>query len=410
VFGLGYPSTLRVDIPGLWSADPSLDTLALSLRTALTLPPFDGCEAIAIAAHSMGGLVVQRALLDHRPLAGKISHVFLFGTPSAGLRKAWFGRLLKRQIRDMYAESPFIEKLRRDWTAQLGQGTRFFFRAVGGERDEFVPINSSVEPFPDAVRLVVPGNHVQIVKPDAADHRSVLSVVQGLTGSGMARDIVDGARLAVELKDFREAVARLEPRADKLDPDALVSLALAYDGLGEGAKALDLLEKRYKGGSASTDALGVLGGRFKRRWLVERNAEDLARARQLYSEGLERAEKSADSAQIYYHAINIAFLDLLSTPANSAPNLNVRAKAELALAHCAKAPETHWRIATEAEAALMLGNPDKALGLYARAVRMAPSPRDIESMYGQAVRVADRMFGREGVKRFEELSGFSAMG
>jgi len=268
---------------------------------------------------------------------------------------------------------------------------------VGGERDEFVPINSSVEPFPDAVRLVVPGNHVQIVKPDAADHRSFLLVVQGLTGSGMARDIVDGARLAVELKDFREAVARLEPRADKLDPDALVSLALAYDGLGEGAKALDLLEKRYKGGISLTDALGVLGGRFKRRWLVERNAEDLARARQL-------------SAQMYYHAINIAFLDLLSTPANSAPNLNVRAKAELALAHCAKAPETHWRIATEAEAALMLGNLDKALGLYARAVRMAPSPRDIESMYGQAVRIADRMFGREGVKRFEELSGFSAMG
>src|SRR5829696_7017879 len=92
----------------------------------------------------------------------------------------------------------------------------------------------------------------------------------------------------------------------------------------------------------------VLGGRFKRRWLVERNAEDLARARQLYSEGLEQAEKSADSAQIYYHAINIAFLDLLSTPANSAPNPNVRAKAELALAHCAKAPETHWRIETEA--------------------------------------------------------------
>jgi hypothetical protein len=151
----------------------------------------------------MGGLVVQRALLDHRPLAGKISHLFLFGTPSAGLRKAWFGRLLKRQIRDMYAESPFIEKLRRDWTAQLGQGTRFFFRAVGGERDEFVPINSSVEPFPDAVRLVVPGNHVQIVKPDAADHRSVLSVVQGLTGSGMARDIVDGARLAVEVSAKR---------------------------------------------------------------------------------------------------------------------------------------------------------------------------------------------------------------
>jgi hypothetical protein len=46
------------------------------------------------------------------------------------------------------------------------------------------------------------------------------------------------------------------------------------------------------------------------------------------------------------------------------------------------------------------------LELYARAVGMAQSPRDVESMYSQAVRVADRMFGRKGVKRFEELSGF----
>ena len=80
--------------------------------------------------------------------------------------------------------------------------------------------------------------------------------------------------------------------------------------------------------------------------------------------------------------------------------------AQRALKHCRMAPENHWRIATEAEAALMLGELDKALGLYGRAIKMAESQRDIESMYTQAVRVADRVFGRKGVKRFEELSGF----
>ncbi|WP_046867606.1 alpha/beta fold hydrolase [Microvirga massiliensis] len=406
VFGLGYPSTLRIDIPGIWAADPSIDTLALSLRTALSLPPFDRCRAIAIAAHSMGGLVVQRALLDDPTLADKVSHLFLFGTPSNGLIKAWFGRLFKRQFRDMRAGRPFITRLREDWNTRFGGGTKFFFRAVGGNRDEFVPIASSVEPFPDEVRRSVTGNHVEIVKPEAADHPSVLLVVQGLTGEGVARDVIDSARLAVELKRFREAVDRLEENADRLDPDALVSLALAYDGLGQGAKALAVLEQRYKGGISSTDALGVLGGRLKRRWLVERKAEDLARARELYSAGLRQAEEAKDSAQAYYHAINIAFLDLLASSANSAPNPNVRAMAECALAHCATAPETHWRIATEAEAALMLGNLDMALELYGRAIGMAESQRDVESMYSQAVRVADRMFGRRAVKRFEELSGF----
>src|ERR1700680_4248235 len=64
VFGLGYVSSIRVDVPGLWSGDASLDTLAQGLQTALSVPPFDRCEVIAIAAHSMGGLVAQRAVLN----------------------------------------------------------------------------------------------------------------------------------------------------------------------------------------------------------------------------------------------------------------------------------------------------------------------------------------------------------
>ena len=54
-----------------------------------------------VVGHSFGGLIAQRALVDHEDLALKTSHVFLFGTPSAGLEKATGFSFFKRQVRDM---------------------------------------------------------------------------------------------------------------------------------------------------------------------------------------------------------------------------------------------------------------------------------------------------------------------
>jgi len=167
IFGLGYRSSVRVDVPGIWSGDADIDVLAEGLRTALSLAPFDRCEVVALAAHSMGGLVVQRALLKDPQLRDRLTHVFLFGTPSRGLAKAWFGALFKSQLWDMAAGGSFITALRADWDRTFKNGTKFFFRAIGGERDDFVPAKSSIEPFPDGVRGVVPGNHVEIVKPES---------------------------------------------------------------------------------------------------------------------------------------------------------------------------------------------------------------------------------------------------
>jgi pimeloyl-ACP methyl ester carboxylesterase len=78
------------------------------LQTALSVPPFDRCDVIAVAAHSMGGLVAQRAILNDASLTDRLSHLFLFGTPSSGLKKAWFGSLFKPQLADMSAGGPFV--------------------------------------------------------------------------------------------------------------------------------------------------------------------------------------------------------------------------------------------------------------------------------------------------------------
>jgi pimeloyl-ACP methyl ester carboxylesterase len=410
VFGVGYPTSLRVDVPNVWAADPDLELLARELRTLFDMPPLARYRRVAIVAHSMGGLVVQRAVLDDASLAGRLSHMFLFGAPSNGLSKARLFSGLKRQLRDMRPDSAFIKSLRADWKRAFSGGTPFTLRVVVGDRDEFVSSTSSLPGFRDQDLRVLPGNHLEIVKPTGADHPGVILVIDTLTGGSRVVPVVDGARLAVERGQFQAAIATLIPRVSELDDAALASLALALEAEGRGDEALEILQRRYDNGRglSTTDAIGVLAGRLKRRWLTERVAADLTRARELYSEGLARAEAANDHAQGYYHAINIAFLDLMAAPAASDLSADVAAMARRALGHCKQASEGAWRHATEGEVALILRGLDEAERHYSQAVADAESPREIDSMYSQAVRVAERVFGRRGVSRIRTVFGLSS--
>jgi hypothetical protein len=156
-----------------------------------------------------------------------------------------------------------------------------------------------------------------------------------------------------------------------------------------------------------TDALGTLGGRVKRRWLAERTETDLLRSRELYFSGLELAEAQGDHEQAYYHAINVAFLDLMASPPDSTVTSQVREMAKRAQAHCVHSPEQSWRMATEAEAELILGDLRRAVELYSSAISLAESPRAIDSMYSQAIRVAARTHGKSGAQRIEEVFGIA---
>ncbi|HRD89875.1 MAG TPA: alpha/beta fold hydrolase [Accumulibacter sp.] len=389
VHSLGYDSHLRVDVIKLWSADPDLQELADKLVTDATAGELRDYGSLALVAHSMGGLVVQRALLDSQELLDRVSHVFLFGTPSGGLIKASLVRLLKPQLRDMARDGAFIRRLRGEWNRRFT--TRpFLFSVVAGLRDEFVPYESSLGPFPEAdyrdSRFVVPGNHLEIVKPDSARAENVQLVINRLVGGAAAIGPWNAARVAVESRNFQHAVTLLEPHAKGLDQEGLVQLALGLEGVGRREDAIAVLTRH---GGSGTDAMGVLAGRLKRRWLLSRCATDATTARQLYADALARALAASDHAQAYYHAINVAFFQLFADRQRH----NAQATARQVLEYCSRAAacelksDRKWRLATEGEALLHLGDADGALARYEAAIapEQEAQPREIESMYRQAI-------------------------
>ncbi len=408
VMSFGYESDFAPDLSGVWEGDPDIQTIADSLRTFVRTT-LTNHRAVVLMAHSMGGLVVQRALLDDDSFRERVDKVILFGTPSFGLRKAWPFRLpilslLNRQVRDMAHGGAFITSLRNQWTERFTVSMPFEFLAVAGAEDEFVPRSASIAGFPDAHCAVVPGNHLQIVKARAAEDASYRVARAFLRGDGDVVESFGIAALSLERRQFQRVIDRFGPNRDSLDPRALVLLALALDAVGRRAESMQVLADAKRHG---TDAMGVLAGRHKRNWLQERRAEDAEHALRVYREAYDASITEANDAQSYYHAINLAFLHLVYR----AELEQASQWAGKALGHCAAARaneipgHAYWRRATEAEALLIQGDAETAIARYRRAMEGPPAPEPwmLVSTSQQALRIADERRDEKAAKQLVDL-------
>jgi hypothetical protein len=381
VYGFNYHTSFAPDIRGIWQGDPAIHTLADYLRTILGNTELNRYKGIALVAHSMGGLVVQRALVDDPVFAGKVSHAVVFGTPSNGLQKAspiWFWR---RQIEDMAEGSAFITDLRQRWKAKFMTGKPpFAFWSIAGDQDEFVPRDSSLEPFPLEQCLVISGNHSEITRPDTLESEPTQVLKKILVGQAALQGPWNSARVAVESRQFHEAIALFEPIKNDLDDQAFIELALAYEAVGRQDDAIGLLETQQR---SKAEVYGVLAGRLKRRWLVEHRQSDAERTMTLYAQGYKLACDTHQTEQAFYHAINLALMHLAFLE-DHAQALDF---AKLALKHCQdcqNCQEDLWCLATQAEAHVYMGDFPAALERYEKAVALKPKPREMESMYRQA--------------------------
>jgi TIR domain/Alpha/beta hydrolase family len=380
VFTLGYDTTFLPDIAGLWSADPDLEVISKLYLTSLEIEPLGDYRELALVGHSMGGLVVQAALTKSAELRARTKKVVLFGTPSDGLRKANLFAFWKRQLNNMAAGSPFITGLREDWT-QLGADLPFQFLAVAGTKDQFVPPDSSLTPFAEKYQRVVPGDHLQIVKPNDENSESVRLLLTCLRDGAEPVSTTQKLRLAAETA-ISERVAEVIQAKGTLGTEAeIVDAALAMDRVGKRAESIELLQAHLDVG---TDVQATLGGRFKRLWLASRDEHHATRATELYAGAHKLATARNELDQMYYCEVNLSFL---SWAAKNDKGL-ADDYAWAALTHARQAKENTWSVATQAEANLCLGNVEEALALYRRLPQMEKETWKLVSAGQQAFNIA----------------------
>ena len=137
-------------------------------------------SSFAILAHSAGGLVAMRALLDSEWLRKRTSHVVLLGTPTGGVPAARLFGMLSPQYRDLATGSSFLNALQHE-LASAWEEPPFALRVVAAIDDVTVTRDSVFHQFPESVQRVVPGDHVSMIQPQRPDADVVGVVVNLLT-------------------------------------------------------------------------------------------------------------------------------------------------------------------------------------------------------------------------------------
>ena len=399
ILSLGYSTSFLPGTRGVWSADPDLPTLSKLFFTELDIRPLSDCSDIAIIAHSMGGLIVQRSLVDNPELTRKMRHLFLFGTPSAGIKKAnflskLFGPLVGTQVTNMATDSAFVTTLRRQWNETFGKKPPFQFYTIAGDKDNFVLPQSSLAPFGRDFQRVVAGDHLSMVKPGGASADVVRLLISALAQKAEPEGPSSPLRLAAELGQVTPEARTIAQEAvagqRQLSEPQVVEAALALDRDGHREDAVKLLEMNQHLG---TDVKGTFAGRIKRRWIQEGNEADAHWALGLYASALRTAravlpETPESIGQIFYHAINVAYLRLVAFNEEAA----AREMAGLALLYAKKAnPPDTWSVATEAEAWLYLGDETKAIEKYGQVINMTQEKWKLISTAQQAQQIANKL-------------------
>ena len=395
IYTLGYATTFRPDLLGVWSADPDLPILATMLTTQASIDPLRRYKSLAVVAHSMGGLVVQRALVDDPELANRTEKVVLFGTPSAGLRKATWVFFWKRQIRNMAIGSEFITTLRQDWAARFEPEPRFDLRVVAGDQDQFVPPRSSLGPFPRQFHNVVPGNHLSMVRAADTNSPSVKLLKSVLSNAPVADETTAPLALAAEIPNTT-ASALIEAHGDEMSEGDVVCAALALEQNGKRDEAMALLQRHQ---TLGPDVQGTLAGRIKRMWIENEDLGFAQHALDLYQGALDVALKVGDENQIYYHSINVAFLEFVAFDRVD----HAREMAKLALENASLSEANVWSVATQAEANLYLGHRDLALALYKHMLAFDAEPWEHASTAFQAGQIASKLKDIQLANSLEEI-------
>jgi predicted alpha/beta hydrolase family esterase len=379
VVSIGYASDTAPTFQlGLWAEQPDIQKVANYLQTQLnTLLKY--YDRVCFVAHSMGGLVVQRTLLDAADeTLQRVSHVLLYGTPSAGLHKASLLKWYNVQIRDMDEDGDFIKQLRKQWNQKFAAKPPFKFLTVAGELDAFVPVESSLIPFDKQFHAYTTGNHSDMVKPDANTHPSYQILRQTLISKNPYTPVFTNEELNEKQGDYAAIINSLHSKINDISERQVREYIFALEGSDKIDDAIRFLENSSRF-AASTDFMGILAGRYKRRYLTGYLESDKTKAIEIHTKALELSQQKKDALQIFYHAINLAFLHLHGNNDKT----KMKEYAQLALDNTLLSNnEDMYEVATKAEASLYLNKWSEAQTYYTQArVKAGNDARAISSMY-----------------------------
>jgi len=364
---LGYSQYVKPELgKDIWAGIEDVNKIADYLVTSLKYK-FDKYDRIAIVSHSLGGLVAQRAIIDiPEKIRSKLSHLLLFAAPSGGIDAELLTSLWNNKYSAMSSEGSFIKTLRTDWNDTFKDKYDFKLKVVGATDDEFVSNKSCYDPFKEDHHVTISGSHLTMIKPNDENTDCYNLILDTLTGNKFYAKYTNSEEINLALGKYDAVIKELLPKAKELSQNGLKQLIFSLEGLDRKEEALEVLNN-HPSAKTDTDLMGIIGGRHKRQYLSTLSNKDGETSFNYYSKALELAKIEKNHSQIYYHAINLAFLSI-AYQNNESKMLKY---ARMALKSANKCRDNLWKYATVAEANMYIGKMKQAKKFYAKAAKMA---------------------------------------
>jgi len=369
MFPLGYSGNVVPEMgKNIWACASDIKRNSDFLITSIK-NKFSKYKRIAIVAHDLGGIVAQQAILElEKDAMDRISHVLCFGTPSYGLPEIQLKNFFtySTEEKELKEGSPYIQRLRSAWNGKFQHNYPFKFKTIAATEDAFVPMSSSLEPFPKEFQEVIEADHFSLVQIDDVNDDSYQLLLNTLMNKSFLNTFSNKEEVNIALGEYNAVINTLLPKLKTLDSKGLERLMYALEGAGRSEEATKILEV-HPLAKDNSKLLGILGERYKRQYLKTFAAEDLSMAKKHYTEAFNIAEGKHNQSQIYYHAINLAFLSLLQEDKQA-----MASYADRAFEATEKDPfPSLWKLATLGEIFLYKGNFEKSKEYYAKAAEMA---------------------------------------
>lgn len=368
LFPIGYTENIRPIIGNqVWASATDMEMMT-DYISVLLKGKFSDYSRIAIVAHGLGGLIIQKVLLDLPvDILQKVSHLLLFGSPNSGISENHLSNEEEHSLQYLSRNSEVIRSLRSEWNNKFEENYPFLLRCVAATKDEYVSTESNFKPFGEEHQVLVPGNHFSMVKAASVEDHSYEIIRESLLGNRFLREFTSSEEKNLALGEYKAVVDELLPKYDQLDISGLENLCFALEGLDRDKEAMMLLTN-HEHSKSNEDIISMLAGRFKRLYLQEYNQKDGEQAFQLYEKSLRFSKEKNDARKIYYNAINLAFLSVVFL--NDLNKMQEYAgTAKVALEK--DVFPSLWKLATQAECALYFADFETAKDYYSQAAKLA---------------------------------------
>lgn len=367
---LGYSPIVQPKLgKDIWGAILDVDKIAGYLKTSIKYK-FKDYDRIAIVAHSLGGLVAQKAILGlDEENRNRISHLIMFGTPSNGISPEVLTKQWNKKYSEMSSEGDFIKSLRDEWKQTFNDKYPFKLKVAASLEDEFVPVDSCHKPFGKEFCEFVDAKHLMMVKPKDEKDDAYLLILNTLTGSKFFNQYTNKEEINLILGKYDTVVNELLPKKEDLDKRGLTQLIFALEGLERKDEVYDILNN-HDLAKSNTDLMGIIGGRHKRDYLKTFSYKSSKLSREYYNKALQISVDNEVHSQIYYHAINLAFLSIVTDPETGKSEMKKYAKQ--ALEATKQCDDNIWKFATVAEANMYLQDLETSKEFYIKASESIP--------------------------------------